>query len=329
MEEEENDEYPMELDNSLDNPEDYEIKPSDNILIAGKIEQEFAGLEVYVFEDESQNLFVYSDLILSSFPTCLEWLGADFSQIENNIAKRGHFAIVGMMTPEIEIWDLDVADPVEPMVTLGGNHVHKDTVTGLHLHPKRINLLVSSSLDKTIKVWDIQTQSALVTNTQFKQPFQNVFWDVSDESSISCLDEKGHLNFFDIRSPEKNRTFKIQSNLENYCQNPTYPDIFYLTSEKGEIMIFDRKVGKVDSDSIITIHTQSIPSVLCSINNHVITNSLDSKIKILDGATLKLLKEYDTKADHLLGSDLHPENPNLFACGSSKGEVVIWDFEKN
>ena len=319
----------MELDDSFENPADYEIKPSDNILIAGKIEQEFSGLEIYIYEDETQNLIIHSDIILNSFPICLEWLGADLSQIEANVAKRGNLAIVGMMTPAIEIWDMDLADPVEPLVSLGGDLGHKDSVTGLHLHHSRINLLVSSSVDKSVKIWDVQTGQALVTNTDFNDKIQNVFWGVKEESLITALSGDSYLNFFDIRSQEKNKKFKLVDNIENFCQNPNKPEIFYLTSEKGELMIFDFKAGKINKDSIMKVHEESATSVVCSVNNHVITNSLDSKIKIFDGDNLKLVKEYDTKAGNLFGSDLHPENPYLFSCGSSIGEVVIWDFNKN
>ncbi len=68
----------MFFDEDVDNPEDYEIKPTDNVLIAAKIEQEQSGLEIYVFEEKNQNLYVHHDLILSDFPCCLEWLQADF-----------------------------------------------------------------------------------------------------------------------------------------------------------------------------------------------------------------------------------------------------------
>lgn len=111
MEEETND-YPMEIENSQDELEDLEIKPSDNILIAGKIEQEFASIEVYVFEEKTENLFVHHDFILSSFPVCLEWLGADFTQVEKNQVDRANFAIIGQMNPGIELWNLDFLDPV-------------------------------------------------------------------------------------------------------------------------------------------------------------------------------------------------------------------------
>lgn len=83
MEEEFEDQYPMEIEDSDNEKEDLEIRPSDNILIAGKIESEFASVEVYIFEEENQNLYVHHDFILSSFPVCMEWLGANFNQVEN------------------------------------------------------------------------------------------------------------------------------------------------------------------------------------------------------------------------------------------------------
>ncbi len=43
---------------------------------------------------------------------------------------------------------------------------------------------------------------------------------------------------------------------------------------------------------------------------------------------MKLIKQYNTKVENLFGSDLHPEDESLFACGSGIGEVVIWDYKK-
>lgn len=79
MDEEVDDNYPMEFEDSDEELDDLKILPTDNILIAGKIESEFASVEVYVFEDKNENLYVHHDFILSSFPVCMEWLGADFN----------------------------------------------------------------------------------------------------------------------------------------------------------------------------------------------------------------------------------------------------------
>lgn len=55
---------------------------------------------------------MHHDFILSSFPVCLEWLGANFSKVEGNQVNKGNFAIIGLMEPGIEIWNLDALDPV-------------------------------------------------------------------------------------------------------------------------------------------------------------------------------------------------------------------------
>jgi len=48
---------------------------------------------------------------------------------------HGNYAIVGTFNPEIEIWDLDVLNCIEPKYTLKGGH--SDAVLSLSLHPTR------------------------------------------------------------------------------------------------------------------------------------------------------------------------------------------------
>lgn len=69
----------MEIEDSEEELEEQAIKPTDNILLAGQIESEFATLQIYVFEEKTENLFVHHDIFLNSFPVCLDWLQANFS----------------------------------------------------------------------------------------------------------------------------------------------------------------------------------------------------------------------------------------------------------
>lgn len=80
----EEDQFPMELDDSEEESDNLRIVPTDAILVAGKIESEFASIEVYVFEEKTENLFVHHDFILGSFPISLGWLGANFSKVEGD-----------------------------------------------------------------------------------------------------------------------------------------------------------------------------------------------------------------------------------------------------
>ena len=41
---------------------------------------------------------------------------------------------------------------------------------------------------------------------------------------------------------------------------------------------------------------------------------------------MKMINKTEPKTGHLFGNSIHPENPFLFACGSSRGEIVLWDY---
>lgn len=58
--------------------------------------------------------------MLSAFPLSVEWLSINPTSFEKEIAQQGNFAIVSSFLPEIEIWDLDVVNAIEPTIILGG-----------------------------------------------------------------------------------------------------------------------------------------------------------------------------------------------------------------
>ena len=67
-----------------------------------------------VYEEFDDHLFVHHDIMLASYPLCLEWLDFDPEQ-----EKAGNMLAVGTMSPQIEVWDLDIVDAVEPAFVLG------------------------------------------------------------------------------------------------------------------------------------------------------------------------------------------------------------------
>ena len=71
---------------------------------------------MYVYEQDKNNLFVHHEIMLSAFPLSIEWLNCSLSSIMEQGAKleKGNYAIVSSFLPEIEIWNLDKVDAVEP-----------------------------------------------------------------------------------------------------------------------------------------------------------------------------------------------------------------------
>ena len=161
-----------------------EILPTDNLLVTAKTEDEISQLEIYVYDESEENLYVHHDLMLPNFPLCLEWL--DFPPVASSKTATpgfGNYIAVGTLDPEIEIWSLDVLEAMYPASVLGRPettkaHVptavgtgkkkrkktkhrtpekgyHVDAVLGLSWNKAQRNLLASASADRTVKLWDL------------------------------------------------------------------------------------------------------------------------------------------------------------------------------
>jgi len=109
------DDYIEAIDDISDeDEEDYTIHKDDNLILCTSTEDGgFSTLEVYIFNGPSNNLYVHHDIVLSAYPLCVEWLPS----YQNN--NRANYAIIGTFLPEIEIWNLDVLDAIDPDVVLG------------------------------------------------------------------------------------------------------------------------------------------------------------------------------------------------------------------
>jgi periodic tryptophan protein 1 len=161
------------------------------MLVVAKTEEEISQLEVYVYDESSENLYVHHDLMLPNFPLCLEWLDfgpAPAGALPGAERAPGNFVAVGTLDPEIEIWSLDVVDPMYPDMLLGRPdlshaHVpaplgagkkkrkkakhraatpgwHVDAVLALAWNRTHRNLLASASADRTVKLWDLTRAGA-------------------------------------------------------------------------------------------------------------------------------------------------------------------------
>lgn len=63
------------------------IFPEDNLIVAAKTEDDMSQLEVFVYEDGEDNVYVHHDVMVPSFPLCLEWL--DFKPGQSETESPG------------------------------------------------------------------------------------------------------------------------------------------------------------------------------------------------------------------------------------------------
>lgn len=135
---------PTEIDDQEEKKE-FQIYPTDNLVLATRTEDEVSYLDVYIYDDgagapngeeepedmldddvakgmvRDSNLYVHHDIMLPAFPLCVEWVNykPNQSNIEEGDMNIGNFAAIGTFDPQIEIWNLDCIDKAFPDLILG------------------------------------------------------------------------------------------------------------------------------------------------------------------------------------------------------------------
>ena len=121
----------------------------------------------------------------------------------------GNYMAVGSFNPAIEIWNLDVLDPLEPSAILGGLKdgesgdiggkkktksskkgkkstpkmkpgSHTDAVMSLSWNKHYRQALASGSADYTVKIWDVTTHKCSHTFSHHSDKVQSVLWHPSE-----------------------------------------------------------------------------------------------------------------------------------------------------
>lgn len=169
--------FAFEEDSEDEDAEDDEIRPTDSLLAVAMTEDEYSHLEIQLFTEDG-TLYVHHDITLPDFPLCLAWLDCPPYQNESGVQSNvGNFMAVGTFNPAIEIWNLDVLDPLEPTATLGGEAPvkknkgnkkkntpkykpgsHEGAVMSLAWNKSYRQMIASASADATVKIWDVTTQ---------------------------------------------------------------------------------------------------------------------------------------------------------------------------
>ena len=229
-----------------DFPDDFTMRPTDLVMLAARTDDDVSHLEVYVYEEavlngtEDANLYCHHDLLLPAFPLCVSWMDCPTDGTEGG---HGNCVAVGTMYPGIEIWDLDVIDAVEPVMTLGGYEPeaiaaggddddagkskgktknnkkkskkkkekeaplradsHTDAVLGLSWNAQYRNVLASASADQTVRVWDITTQTTQHTLTHHSGKVQAVEWNPAEPTVLLTGGFDKRACVVDVRAPEK------------------------------------------------------------------------------------------------------------------------------
>lgn len=343
-----------------DEREDLQVLATDNMVLAAKVEDEMAHLEVYVYEDGADNLYVHHDIMLPAIPLCVEWL--DISCGRSNVDKdaTANFVAVGTMDPDIELWDLDTVDCMYPNAILGqgGNEeekrkkkkkkskkandeFHVDAVLSLAANRKHRNLLASASADKTVKLWDLHTAKCAKSYSYHTDKVCSLAWHSVESTVLLSGSYDRTIVAADMRAPDaKPSRWGVESDVENVRWDPHDPNFFFVSTENGIIHYYDVRNAPSDpakSKAVWTLqaHDQSVSSFDLNgvIPGFMATGSTDKTVKLwnIEPTGPSLVVSRDLDVGKVFSTSFGPDADVSFrlAVAGSKGTMHIWDTSTN
>ncbi|KAI9598776.1 WD40-repeat-containing domain protein [Syncephalis fuscata] len=347
-----NDEDPYIVMNENENDsddEDVRIRATDNMLVAARTEDDVSHLEVYVFEEQEDNLYVHHDVMLPSFPLCVEWL--DF-RAGRRAGEGGHgnYVAVGTFEPEIEIWDLDTVDSMYPDAILGGSDStkkdkkkkkakkskehHTDAIMALSWNKLHRNILASASADTTVKLWDLNTLKCAHSLEHHKDKVQAVTWHPVESTVLATGGYDRQVMAFDSRAPDNVTRWSVAADVEAVAWDLHSPQQLYVSTENGNVLCFDVRNGN-DSAPVFTL--QAHDDACSSVDVHpaiagcLVTGSVDKTVKVWDvrGGKPTMVASREVGVGKVFNARFCPDSLlNLAVCGTTGG-LRIWDVSTN
>ncbi|GAA6026925.1 hypothetical protein JCM8097_005967 [Rhodosporidiobolus ruineniae] len=324
--------------------EELEIYPTDNLIVAAKTEDDVSQLEIYVYDDKEENLYVHHDLLLPAMPLCLEWLDFCPGKTTDNEAK-GNFVAVGTLDPEIEIWSLDVVDGLYPDAILGpppkDPNAPEPTPSSISDSTPATDGDASGKkkkkkkAKKPKKVANPEYHVDSILSLSWNRSHRNLLASSSADKTIKLWDLSRETQAPALRSYASLHADKVQS----VMWNPKEPTVLLSGAWDGTVRVFDSRapdggVGtKVDSDVECLRWDPWAPSnFLVSMENGTV-QSFDSRMlaTAAEPAGIKRAKALWTLAAHdasVSSLDINPLVKGCIVTGGTDNLVKVWNVEE-
>jgi periodic tryptophan protein 1 len=229
--------------------EDDIIKATDNLVLVGRVESDCSSLEVYIYNEEENSLYVHHDFVLPFHLLCVEPFSYDPGS-----QQPGNLCAIGGMEPIIHIYDLDIHQPLEPIMELGkkGNKKkgikkvgHKDAVLDLSWNSNYQHIMASASVDQTVILWDLENATPSTILKDFAEKVQSLEFNKSEAEYLLTGCSDNTIKLFDCRQSDNEgsqyKQWIIEGEVEKVKWNPNDKYYFVAGTNTGKIYYFDSR----------------------------------------------------------------------------------------
>lgn len=331
---------------------DTTFKPTDLVFAVAAADPQAPRLELYIYDEPEDNMYVHHDMEISAFPLCSSWL------TDGTMSMLA----VGTMLPFIEIWALDVMDSVEPAILLGGcaqvehnyskkairRHLkpdsHQDAVLSVRWNTVAQNIIASGSADATMKLWDLNQGGVCLGTYTEAEKVQSLDWHHTDANLLLSGDFGASVVLRDCRQPNQPALrFQMPDVVEHVefvasqAANNGSMTIMASTSN-GYWACFDGRAassnGSGGASSTAALWQlqphQSDTTFHCSrqVPGLYATGGKDGQITLWDGRrgnqppTAIVSRDYKTGA--VLSLAFHPNSPHILGACGARGEPLVY-----
>ena len=337
------------------------------MVVVARVEDEVPFLEAYVYEDDADNLYVHHDIMLPAIPLCLEWLDMPPRDPGGDSSSRGNYIAVGTFDPDIEIWDLDMVDSMYPNAVLGPSgqltaegdplkgakkkgrkkskrardDYHVDAVLSIAANRQHRNLVASSSADKTIKLWDLNTAQCAKSYSYHTDKVCSIAWHSKQDTVLLSGSYDRTAAVADMRSPDvAPPRWGVESDVESVFWSPHESNTFFVTTENGFIHCNDVRNSPKSpetSKSLWSLQAHNAAVSSFDVNPHIpgflASGSVEKEVKLWNvqpsGPALVVARNIGVGKVFTTRFALDAEVGFRLAVGGSKGAMQIWDTSTN
>ncbi|CAG9574622.1 conserved hypothetical protein [Leishmania major strain Friedlin] len=331
--------------------EDTTLKPTDLVFTVACADAQAPRLEMYVYDEPEDNMYVHHDMEIAAFPLCSSWL------TDGTMSMLA----VGTMLPFIEIWALDVMDSVEPAIILGGcerrsyNYSkrmlrrnlkadsHTEAVLSVKWNTVAQNIFASGSADRTIKLWDLNQGGVCLGTYSEPEKVQSLDWHATEANLLLSGGFDASMVLRDCRQPDQTaQRYELPGIIEHVEFVPlagaaaaSAPVVMASTSG-GHWAAFDTrmtssKAGHCPVTPLWQLQPhQADMTFSCSrqVPGLFATGGKEGEIALWDGrdssAAPKMVVSRSYKTGSVLSLSFHPNSPHILGAGGASGAPLVY-----